>query len=195
MGAALGAHYPERQNAENIMKQRFEILPSVPAYGPGPERFSASGNGPYGEAVAIRFLSSNDKEWAGVFEGGLGDTETALAHPDGKRIIVIASGQGYLVDSDDPEYREYFGGAINTILPIQSLDSIAFGSNIDFVLISTDSVWYSPRVSWDGIRKTNLLGEILQGEAWDYTDQWVPFEINFASREVSGGSYREPSAF
>jgi hypothetical protein len=52
--------------------------------------------------------------------------------------------------------------------------------------------WQTPRISWDGLRKFELLDAGIRGEAYDPpSDGWVQFELNLHTGDVVGGSYCE----
>src|SRR3954464_10069656 len=93
---------------------RYEVLHGPPPYGPPAEPFTATGQGAHREGFVVRFTDDNGDQWVGNFQPGLGGIDAVLDHPDGYRAIVVASGQGYIVDPNDRSSRGYLGGQIES---------------------------------------------------------------------------------
>jgi hypothetical protein len=168
----------------------FEVLTGLPPYGPLAEPFSATGGGTHREGYVVRFTDSRGGHWVGNFQPGLGGIDTAIEHPDGQRAIVIADGQGYIVDPEDRERRKYFGGQIEVVLPVAGL-GILFGNGLWFEALGVSGLlWTSDRISWDGMRGLNIDGSRLTGESWDpLSDSWIPFELEVSTGHSRGGSF------
>src|SRR4051794_19170072 len=94
----------------------FEVLPGLPAYGPSAEPFTATGQGAHREGFVVRFTSPDGGSWVGNFQRGLSRYDDLQAHPDGRNVLVVAGGQGYVVDPADRARRDYFGAQIDTAL-------------------------------------------------------------------------------
>ena len=169
---------------------RFEILSGLPAYGPTAEAFSATGPGKHREGFVVRFGANAESEWVGNFQPGLGGLSGVFEHPNGTELIVIASGRGYIVDPSSRQCSSTFGAHIQSAFEIQDRRMIIFGNGLWFEAIGTSGrVWRSDRVSWDGMRNLSIDGLTLSGEAYDISDNWVPFELDIASGNFTGGSY------
>jgi hypothetical protein len=170
----------------------FVVLTGLPPYGPPAEPFSATGCGVHSEGFVVRFTDSQGLDWIGNFQPGLGGTSSAVEHPDGRRVLVIASGQGYVVDPDDRSHRDYLGSQIEDILPVASL-GVLIGNGLWFEAIGPGgSLWISDRISWDGMQGLKIEGQSLIGESWDpLTDKWVSFELDLVTGHSLGGSFRD----
>jgi hypothetical protein len=172
---------------------KFEILSGLPTYGPMAEAFSATGQGKHREGFVVRFRISDDHGWVGNFQPGLGRYCGVLEHPNGTELIVIASGQAYIVDPISRQCSSTFGSQIETALEIPEHKMIIFGNGLWFEAINrTGRVWRSERISWDGMRKIAIQGATLAGEAYDISDAWMPFNLDIASGNFTGGSYTGP---
>src|SRR5262249_4803955 len=89
--------------------QRFEILAGLPPYGAPALAFPSSGAGRHREGLVVRFNPGNVESWVGNFQRGATTYNAVLAHPDGRQVVVIAGGEGYVID---PESRSETTGLI-----------------------------------------------------------------------------------
>ena len=160
--------------------------------GPVPEQFSASGQGMFREGFVVRFRTSADT-WIGNFQRGLTGCDAVIDHPHRDRAIVVAGGQGYVIEIGTRRCEGTFGGQIEYIVAVPELDCIVFGNGLWFEGHCGGREWRTPRLSWDGMRGLELRGAVLQGESWRFDETWHPFTVNIESGETSGGSYEEPS--
>lgn len=173
---------------------RFEVLPGLPPYGDWPEAFTATGQGRHREGYVVRFESDGAASWVGNFQPGLSSLDTVLQHPNGRELLVIVGGQGYVVDPSNRAKREYFGAQIEMALEVPELNSVVFGNGLWFESLGPEGWrWRSERISWDGMRDLRREGLRLIGEAWSpLEDSWLPFELDLQSGGFSGGSYNCP---
>lgn len=167
----------------------FKILLGLPAYGELPKQFSATGTGMHREGFVVQFFSSNNSSWIGNFQRGLTSLDQAIQHPDKSSVIVIAGGECYVVNAENKELKDNFGGTFETILNIRGKEIVILGTSTDFTAVDSNGIrWESLRISWDGIRSLMLEDEQLSGEAWSFEDVWLPFSLNINTGEHKGGA-------
>jgi len=171
---------------------QFEVVTSLPPYGPTAEPFSATGGGTHREGYVVRFTDSRRDRWVGNFQPGLGGVDAVCEHPDRRRVLVISGGQGYIVDPDDRTHREYLGGQVEDVLPVPGR-GVLLGNGLWFELVGPGgTLWTSDRISWDGMGQLRVDGLSLTGEAWDaLTDNLVPFELDISTGHWKGGAFEE----
>src|SRR5512140_1985144 len=125
----------------------IEILPHLPSYQPPDHVFSATGHGMHTEGLVVRVEPSIGSPWCGNFIRTDGNWDAAFIHPDGEQVIVVAGGQGYLVNPIQPPSVHFFGGFLT-----QSVTSDAYlvlADNIAvFVFEPAAPMWVSPRLAW-----------------------------------------------
>lgn len=167
------------------------MLPGLPAYGEEPEAFSVTGQGRYREGFVVRFSTDAATSWVGNFQPGHSSLDEVLRHPNGRDFLVIAAGQGYLVDPNVRTKREYLGSNIESAIQIPALNGILLGNGLWLELIGPDGFqWRTKRISWDGMQQLQLNELMLSGQAWSpLENRWLSFELDLCTGEFSGGSY------
>ena len=173
---------------------RFEILPGLPTSGELPEQFSATGMGRHQEGCVVKFCPDNRPAWIGNFQRGITSLAAVFAHPNETNLIVVAGGQGYVVDISNRQLIECFGGMLDSIIRVPNSNIIIFGDCTNFMAYGpAGSLWRSQRVSWDGVRNVTIKGNELVGEAWTpMGEEWKPFAVDITSGALRGGSYNLP---
>ncbi len=137
----------------------LEVLPGLPAYGPLATSFSPSGKELYSEGLVIRFTTNDGASWVGNFQRGGMDYDYINHHPNGKNALIIASGQGYIVDPVDRRLVGLLGGGIVDLFTHPSRHAVVLNQqNLSFAAIdATGQIWQSRRISWDGFRSIQGL--------------------------------------
>ncbi len=176
------------------MAARFEILPGLPSSGPLPEQFSATGHGTHSEGFVVRFLPEQTSSWVGNFQGGFGECQGVFPHPNGSHLIVLASGQAYIVDPESRALLHHFGADIAAVLEVPEIDALVFTNGLWFEAYGASGhLWRSQRLSWDGVRSLSRSELTLRGEAYSpLDDSWHPFSVDLTSGHAEGGSYNGP---
>jgi hypothetical protein len=172
---------------------RFRILPGLPPYGPLPRAFPSEWGRRGREGVVVEFEPANGPPWTGNFEPGIGGTSDVLPHPDGRRAIVIAAGDAWVVDPETAA-GERLLDSIDAVWPVQAPEGFVFSwQGLAFVRIGTTGViWHTRRLSWDGFDSVSVSKDRITGAAWDpMLNQWQPFEVDLATGASHGGSFGE----
>lgn len=168
----------------------FKILLGLPPYGPMAKPFPISGYGACHEGFVVQFESEKIGKWVGNFQSGLTSFSGAFAHPDGRRIVVVAGGDVYTVDPDT-QTAEKSGGMVTSVTQVSEKNALLFNDGIYLSLIGPDCNWQTERLSWDGIRNLSLSGDFVLGEGWHYDDTWHEFSVSLANGSHTGGAYDE----
>jgi hypothetical protein len=171
----------------------WEILAGLPPYGPEAIAFSSTGQCKHREGFVVRFRPENAEEWVGNFQPGLYGLADVLGHPNGKYVIVIAGGQGYIVSPVDRKCLETFGSQIEYVKSAPRQHLVLFVSLTGVAAIGIDGLtWRSRRISWDGFRNLSVTETQLVGEAYSPLDDvWHDFEVDLSNGNVTGGSFIE----
>jgi hypothetical protein len=150
--------------------------------------------GTHREGLVVRLHPHNAEAWVGNFQPGLTSFSVVELHPDGRRVVAISGGQGYVVDPNDRKQVEFIGGSY--VYAHRWADLLVLGTPIDFEGIGPEGQrWQARRISWDGFRKIEIQSHArkISGDAWSpITDDWVPFQVALDSGAAEGGSYSGP---
>jgi hypothetical protein len=85
---------------------KFTILDGLPVYGPLATPFPTEWGKLGREGTVVEFRAVSGQHWTGNFARGLGGATAALTHPDGNRILVLSSGDLWVVDPETRSAQE-----------------------------------------------------------------------------------------
>jgi hypothetical protein len=175
----------------------YEILSSLPPYGPLYIPVTEDGEPFYSEGFVIRFFKSDGTNWVANFKPGWTELNRVFDFQDHKILIVIAGGLGYIMTTENEKPLTTFGLTISEIIQAENGSLVcADGVSVHYLDNVTGDIWESEPISWDGIREIKLVGDLLIGETYDPTNsvkEWSEFSINLKTKEIIGGSYIESS--
>jgi hypothetical protein len=144
--------------------------------------------------MVVEFRSDNSTSWIGNFERGWHGCDYCDHHPNGEHALIIANGQGYVVEPSQRRLISLIEGAIVDLFFHPTQQAVVLNQQeLSFSAIDTKGLlWQSRRISWDGFRSIRIVGSILSGEAWNPVHEgWLPFELDLENGQVIGGSYPE----
>jgi hypothetical protein len=179
--------------SSNALMERFRLLPGLPATGPYPEQFSATGHGTHREGFVVEFFPEGDPPWIGNFQPGMTEFSAVLTSLHGKSLVVIAQGQGYEINPQDRHLIEVFGGGIEIALMTEP-GLLVLGDGVYLEAYTKGGLsWRSRRISWDGMWNIRVESGKIKGDAWSPIDDCeYPFAVDLATGSVEGGSYSGP---
>jgi hypothetical protein len=174
----------------------MEVLPSAsvadnPIYFTAARSFRA--DEPEAAAVAVRVSPAHAKPWDGVFAPLMpGHYVSGIyAHPDPFVFVVVANGQGYIVNAHDPEqWAVATPSPIMAVVPVPNPPLLVLvGSTYLTALDESGEAWTTPELSYDGIEVTRLEDQTLYGYAWSAPrEQKVEFAVDLQTGSVEGGA-------
>jgi hypothetical protein len=169
------------------------VLDGLPPYGLSAVPFSATGLGTHAEGLVVEFSTNEGTHSIGNFVRGLTSLNLLKEHPNGTHVVIIAGGQGYVIEPNSMRLVETFGGAVVSAESHPSRNWLIMNfTNLSFAALGPDGwAWKSKRVSWDGMRKLRIVDGFIYGEGWRPGDTWVPFSVDPDTGAVSGGSYSD----
>ncbi len=142
----------------------------------------------------VEFQAGADRKWVGNFVRGLNKFDWIGSHPNGQQSLVVAGGQGYLIEPNLRTVLSTFGGAIEGVLHYAPLQALVFNHQglLFEALGPKGTLWKTRRISWDGMGDIRMSGSTLLGEAWDaVNDTWREFQVNLETGVVLGGAFPE----
>lgn len=173
---------------------RFEILPGLPASGPPALYFTERGR--FSEGLVVRFYPKRSEPWVGNFLCGFTKYNAVLDHPNGTDVVVIAGGDANVLDPENRQIRQYIAGHVDQTISVPSLGMVVFPNMTDFVAIDANNArWRSERISWDGFRNLEIIGNDLLGEAYSpLGDIWAPFKLDLLTGGCADSVYQRDMA-
>jgi hypothetical protein len=175
---------------------KFIILNHIPPYGATPQAFGWTDPR---EGFVVEFIPENKPTWVGNFKPGIGGINDVVEHLNGKYLIVIAKGDGYIVDPETRDLVLTFSWGIDYYVLVPELNEIVFGNLCYFLAIGTAGLlWTTRDIAWgDGIRAITRTKTSLSGESYNpMDDSWIPFSIDLADGSAKGGSsFNHPNRY
>lgn len=167
--------------------EKFVVLKGLPPYGPVAESFP-KGQMLATEGLVVQFLPDQDLSWVGNFRRGHFNCDAVFEHPDGKQVVVCASGNVFFVD---PYVKTVTGELAPDIIFAVSLPdqhAIVFGDFTKFFAINAAGLWWeTPHIWGDGFRNIRVSNRSLVGEAFSpLNDKWHPFEVDLQTGAFKG---------
>jgi hypothetical protein len=124
--------------------------------------------------------------WFGNFACGWTNEEGVFPHPDGQRLVVIASGFFYEVDPVRPESVPDANLLVTGVWQLSNGDLLLANSGITLKRWGANGErWDSGRLSTDGFQDIQVEDDRVVGKGWNYaTDRWHPFEVDIKTGEA-----------
>jgi hypothetical protein len=173
-------------------EKRYELLNSLPTYGPMYVPVTDNGKPFYSEGVAVRLYKKDGTEWVANFQPGWTDLKEIIEFENSINLLVIACGTCYLMNTDDTKPIEVFGVGYSKIFKA-SKDRLVLQDQTDLTIIEGDGKhWHTERISWDGLKEIKVENNIVTGLYYDTmydADEWVKFTYDIETRTLTGGSY------
>ena len=167
-------------------------LPGLPGEGERPRQYSATGHGMHREGYVVEFTPNQGQPWVGNFQPGGTCLTDIIEFPHNNSVLVVANGQGYLVDSQSGTLLTHYESHVDFLFLSPAADLVVTSTTTDFSAYRhTAKVWSTRRVSWDGFRHLAVHEHEMTGEAWCFDDSWHSFSVDLANGNVIGGSYYE----
>jgi hypothetical protein len=131
----------------------------------------------------------------------LGFTDPAMptglfACPNPDEMCAVAGGYAYIANVTHPEHCTHISlkpvVEVRVLLPQRLLLFIGFHS---LVAWGVDGLaWESARLSWEGLRITEIEGDTLRGFGWNLmTDKEVEFSLDLLTGQHQGGGFVQPA--
>tara|TARA_R110002020_G_scaffold73623_3_gene188901 strand:- start:1034 stop:1666 length:633 start_codon:yes stop_codon:yes gene_type:complete len=176
-------------------KVRYEILNSLPAYGPMYVPITQNGEAFYQEGFVIRFYKNDGTDWVANFQPGWTKLEKVFDFPEKNIVVVLAGGLGYVMNPNSEKPLLTFGLVITDVFQAENGSLICIDQvRVQMLDNSNGEIWTSERISWDGFKGLTFENGILSGLSFDPTNslkEWSEFSVNIKTKEITGGSFRE----
>jgi hypothetical protein len=127
----------------------------------------------------------------------LGFTDASMptgvyACPNGDEVCAVAGGYAYVIDTLRPERTVHI--PLKPVASVWVLEAqglllfVGFHSIVGWGRVG--QVWETRRLSWEGVRVTEVDGDFLRGFGWNLmTDKEVGFVVDLRTGVVEGGGF------
>ena len=176
------------------IEAKYEILKSLPAYGPMYTPISESGERFYSEGFVVKFFKKDGTNWVGNFKEGWTGLNAVYDFNDYNNLLVIAGGTCYIMNPEETKPIMTFGVGYETVIKAPKNRLILQDSTELSIVEANGEIWHTERISWDGIKELRVDGQFVKGLSFNPTSEkgeWVDFVVDLERRKVKGGSYRQ----
>ena len=147
-------------------------------------------------ALVVDVRPANGGSFLGTF--ALGFREASLpsglwACPAPERMLAVAGGYAYMVDTTAPERSELLEQRpVTAILAAPEEGLLLLAGFHDVLAVGAEGVrWRTGRLSWEGVTLQEVRGGRLLGEGWNmFTDEEVGFAVDLRTGQHEGGAHR-----
>lgn len=173
---------------------RYEILESLPAYGPMYIPVTENGKSFSSEGFVIRFFKSDGTNWVANFKEGWTGLNAVYEFDNQANILIIAGGTCYIMNPEKQTPVKVFGVGYQTVIIAHQNRLILQDSTELTIIEANGEIWHTERISWDDIKELNIEGEFVHGLSFNPMsdkDEWIEFVVDLEKRNVKGGSFRQ----
>ena len=173
-------------------RKSYEILESLPTYGPMYIPISEKEERYYSEGFVVRFSKLDGTDWVANFKPGWTSLKEVHELPYNTNLLIIAFGTSYIMNPEQTKPISVFGvGYVDSFKSPDGRIILQDQTNLT-IIESSGKYWHSERISWDGMKDLNLQNNIITGLSFDpmhEADEWVAFSFDINARTLTGGSY------
>jgi hypothetical protein len=135
-------------------------------------------------------FETETESWVGNFEPGLHGIDLVSPHPNGQDVVVVASGDLWVVKPGGRTAHLCPPPAITAALDVYDPDGWVFSrQGLALARFGPEGlIWHTRRLSWDGFDQLEVADERVTGFAW-CLDAWLPFHVELSSGRSEGGCF------
>lgn len=173
-------------------KKVYEVLASLPVYGPMYVSVTESGEPFYSEGFPVRFYKNDGTGWVANFQPGWTDFAEIIELEKIQNLLVIARGTCYIMNPNDTKPIDVFGAGYCDIFKA-SKNRYVFQDQIDLTIFEEDGThWNTEPISCDGLKEIKVENNLVSGLAFypmNDADEWIEFQYDLDTKTLTGGSF------
>jgi hypothetical protein len=173
--------------------KRYDILQSLPTYGPMYIPVTDNDEGFYSEGFVVRFYKSDGTDWVANFRPGWTDLEEIHEFANDERLLVVARGTCYMMNPDQTKPLSVFGVGYEKVFKTHD-QRLILQDQTDLTIIETNGEhWATERISFDGLKDLQLESNLVTGLSYNpmnEVEEWVKFTFDIDTKILTGGSYK-----
>ena len=175
-------------------EKKYEILKSLPPYGPMYTSISEDGTENYSEGYVLKFFKSDNTEWVANFKTGWTDFYYVHSFDNNEFILVISGGTCYIMHPNEKKQRSVFGVRYKSVIEMKN-GGLILEDLTDLTIVEPNGeFWHSERISFDGLKDIKLIDNVVSGLSFEPTTgdgRWIEFSLNLETKELYGGSFNQ----
>lgn len=171
--------------AERYILENFRVLWNLPLQA-NCQHFNVQEQHRPHEKLILEILPDDGTNWYASFQSGCSEFSGVYQHPNRVDLIIISNGQGYIVNPENQQLLEIFGGEITEAIEFIDSYAILFQDPSGFICYDeTGFLWHNQEFPSISIRQLYVKRILLMGECQRSTNtDWEPFWLNVKTGEV-----------
>ncbi len=170
--------------------QSYQILESLPVYGPMYTPVSWREEPSFSEGYVVRFFRDDKTEWVANFFPGWTEFCVVIEMKNSKNLLVVAFGAAYIMNPNEETPLGRFGVGFHGYA--EHVDGrIVLVDQTDLTIVEPGGkYWTTKRISIDGLKNLEINGDIVSGLCYSLeSGNWQHFSYDIENKILIGGSY------
>ncbi|MHB1023602.1 MAG: hypothetical protein ACYC46_01385 [Acidobacteriaceae bacterium] len=177
-----------------------EILPAPPLIAPArqftyPQQIAGEEDALARGALYLTVHPSEDPPFLATCALGFADPSVPTgvwACPNPQQMCAVAGGYAYVLNTQQPETCTQI--ALRPVVEVRAVPDqnllLFAGFHTLYAWGAHGQLWQTKKLSWEGIRLTEIHGHTLHGFGWELmTDKEVAFAVDLRTGEHTGGPF------
>ena len=160
------------------MKEKFEILKGLPAYGEMYISIPENGYSEFSEGLAVKFVKNDNTEWIANFETGWSSLKFGTELKNSQNVLIIACGICYLMNPNENKPKVEFGNDFEKVIEYKN-KFILVGKYSISIVEDIDKIIHFDDLCYDGIKNVKVENDNLIGILNNYDSNGEELESDF----------------
>ena len=142
------------------MKEKFEILKGLPAYGEMYISIPENGYSEFSDGLAVKFIKNDKTEWIANFETGNSSLKFATKLKNSENVLIIAFGICYIINPEETKPKVEFGNDYKNVFEYKN-KLVLVGEYSISIVESIEKIKHLDDLCYEGITNVKLENENL----------------------------------
>jgi hypothetical protein len=142
------------------LKEKFEILKGLPAYGEMYISIPENGYSEFSEGLAVKFIKNDKTEWIANFETGNSSLKFATKLKNSENVLVVAFGICYIINPEETKLKVEFGNDYKNVFEYKN-KFVLVGKYSISIVESIEKIIHLDDLCYEGITNVKLENENL----------------------------------
>jgi hypothetical protein len=160
------------------LKEKYEILKGLPAYGEMYISIPENGYSEFSEGLAVKFIKNDKTEWIANFETGNSSLKFATKLKDSENVLIIACGICFIMNPEETKPKIEFGHDYKNIFEYKN-KFILVGEYSISIVESENKIEHLESLCYDGITNAKLENENIIAVLSNYDSLGKSYKSDF----------------